>query len=346
MKHQYFITRFTLIGLLLMASACTTTIKNEVAIAQFTQEMSAKHGFEPKALADIFDQVAIKPEIIKKISSPAEGLPWYKYRKLFLTQKRISAGVEFWRNNQAALNRAEQIYGVPAAIIVAILGVETSYGKHTGNYRVIDALSTLAFAYPPRSPFFRTELENFLLLCQQEQLNPLIPTGSYAGAMGMPQFMPSSYRNYAVDFTNDNKRDIWQNPDDTVASIANYFVEHGWQPGKNVSAPFRDAVHKTSENLNFLKEDLRKPDVQSSQLKQRTPVLSSPKARIIAFELEKGEELWVTSDNFYVITRYNKSPLYAMAVFQLSLALSNQIKFSYEQNHNDTTYPTGIRLRE
>ncbi len=345
MKYQRLFLQFFLIGGLI-TSACSIPVKDNGTISQFIKEMADKHGFEPTVLADIFDNVEINQEVLKKISTPSEGLPWYKYRKIFLTKKRIDAGIEFWHKNQNALNKVEQVYGVPASIIVAILGVETFYGQHTGNYRVIDALSTLAFAYPPRSPFFRAELENFLLLCRQGHIDPLLPTGSYAGAMGIPQFMPSSYRNYAVDFNSDNKKDIWQNPGDTIASIAHYFAKHGWQTGKEVIVPFSELDHKSTENQSFLKEDLRNYQVQSKSLKPRTPVLLTPKAKNIAFELEKGEEIWLPLDNFYVITRYNKSPLYAMAVFQLSLALSNQINSSYEQTHNDILNPTSFRLRE
>ena len=188
-------------------------------------------------LMSLFQSVEIKEDILKRISSPAEGLPWYKYRKIFMTEARINGGVKFWRENEPALTAVEKQTGVPAEIIIAIIGVETLYGQKTGNYRVIDALSTLAFAYPPRSKFFLSELENFLLLCRDEHINPLEPTGSYAGAMGMPQFMPSSFRTYAVDFDNDNHRDIWHNKSDVIASVANYFVKHQWQTGQAIAIP-------------------------------------------------------------------------------------------------------------
>ena len=199
--------------------------------------MVTKHQFDESELDDLFETVEIKQDILKRIASPSEGLPWYKYRKIFLTEARIDAGVQFWRDNAPALAAAEQQYGVPAEIIVAIIGVETLFGKNTGNHRVIDALSTLAFAYPPRSKFFLGELENFLLLCRDEHINPADPVGSYAGAMGMPQFMPSSFRTYAVDFDNDNRRDIWHNNSDVIASVANYFAKHHWQTGQAIAVP-------------------------------------------------------------------------------------------------------------
>ncbi len=298
-------------------------------------------------LTGLLQQTSVNEEILKKISKPSEALPWYKYRKIFLTKKRIDAGVEFWRNHQDVLTKAEQTYGVPASIIVAILGVETFYGKHTGNYPVLEALSTLAFAYPPRSQFFRSELENFLLLCRGEGIEPAMPQGSYAGAMGMAQFMPSSYLKYAVDFNSDKRKDIWGNPDDAIGSIANYFAAHHWQKGKPVIVKIRDQVHKTPNNLIQLKQDLRKVGLESTIPTKLKPLLLTTEAKKIAFELENGEELWAPFDNFFVITRYNKSPLYALAVHQLSLAISNQIiNFSYEQTHNDIFYPTRERLLE
>jgi membrane-bound lytic murein transglycosylase B len=285
--------------------------------------MVTEHQFNEAELTDTFNKVELHEDIIKKISKPSEGLPWYKYRKIFLKEPRIKAGVQFWRENATTLATVEKETGVPAAIIVAIIGVETQYGQHTGHYRVIDALSTLTFAYPPRSQFFRSELENFLLLCREERIDPLNPIGSYAGAMGMPQFMPSSYRHYAVDFNKDNYRDIWHNPDDVIASIANYFAKQGWQTNNPVAFRLCDKCHKSVNSSPFLKENLSLIKSNAINPNISKPLLSTKKAKIIAFEQENGEELWATSDNFYVITRYNHSPLYAMAVYQLSLAISN-----------------------
>jgi membrane-bound lytic murein transglycosylase B len=339
--------RLSVICTCLAILACTGTIKDQGTVDGFIKQMVSKHQFNEKALADLFDQVELNEDIIRKISKPSEGLPWYKYRKIFLKEPRIKAGVQFWREHAETLASVEKDTGVPAAIIVAIIGVETQYGQHTGSYRVIDALSTLAFAYPPRSQFFRSELEHFLLLCQEEHIDPLTPKGSYAGAMGMPQFMPSSYRNYAIDFNKDNYRDIWNNPDDVIASIANYFAKHGWQTGQPVIVQIRDGSQKSAQSLSYLKEDLRLIKSNSINPNISTPLLSTKKAKIIAFEQENGEELWAASDNFYVITRYNKSPLYALAVYQLSLAISNQrVSSSYEQNHNHTTNPGTQRLFE
>ncbi|MCF7965184.1 MAG: lytic murein transglycosylase B [Methylobacter tundripaludum] len=306
--------------------SCTGNIKDTESVHSFIEQMSAKHQFDESELEDLFETVETKQDILKRIASPSEALPWYKYRKIFLTEARIDAGVQFWKDNAPALAAAEQQYGVPPEIIVAIIGVETLFGKNTGNHRVIDALSTLAFAYPPRSKFFLSELENFLLLCRDEHINPADPLGSYAGAMGMPQFMPSSFRNYAVDFDNDNRRDIWRNNNDVIASVANYFAKHHWQKGQTIAVPVT-AKYKNYEPAlnNDLKPDLRVAELESLNLIISRQLPLDSKVKLLSFEQqEQGKELWAALDNFYVITRYNHSPLYAMAVYQLSLSILNK----------------------
>ncbi|ESS71868.1 membrane-bound lytic murein transglycosylase B [Methyloglobulus morosus KoM1] len=335
---NYFLRLFISCACFVILS-CANPVKNQETVDGFIKQMASRHQFNEAALTDLFDHVELKDDIIKKISKPSESLPWYKYREIFLKTPRIKAGVQFWQENEQILATIEQETGVPAAIIVAIIGVETMYGKHTGNYRVIDALATLAFDYPPRSQFFRNELEEFLLLCREEHIDPLTPLGSYAGALGMPQFMPSSYRNYAIDYNKDNSRDIWHNSQDVIASIANYFVKHGWQAGQPVAFRLCDKCHKTVNTFPFLKEDLSLIKSNAINPNISRPLLSIKKAKIIAFKQEDGEELWAALDNFYVITRYNHSPLYAMAVFQLGLAISNQrISSLYEKDHNLTSH--------
>jgi membrane-bound lytic murein transglycosylase B len=317
--------RFMPCALCLLLISCTSNITDTGSVNAFINMMVTTHQFDESELNELFQAVEIKEDILKKISSPAEGLPWYKYRKIFMTDARINGGVNFWQENEATLTAVEQQTGVPAEIIIAIIGVETLYGQKAGSHRVIDALSTLAFAYPPRSKFFLSELENFLLLCREEHINPLEPVGSYAGAMGMPQFMPSSFRAYATDFDNDGRRDIWHNKGDVIASIANYFVKHQWQTGQAIAIP----VSVTGENYKSaltreLKPDLSLGGLESLNLKISRPLPSSTKVKLLAFEQQQGEELWAGLDNFYVITRYNHSPLYAMAVYQLSLSILNK----------------------
>ncbi len=341
----------TLIRLLLLGGICLTVISCATKIQEtesaFIDTMVTKHRFNGAELNELFESVEIDDDILKKMTSPAEGLPWYKYRKIFMTEARIDGGVKFWRENRLALAAAEQRYGVPAEIIVAIIGVETNYGQNTGKHRVIDALSTLGFAYPPRSKFFLSELENFLLLCREERMNPLEPTGSYAGAMGMPQFMPSSFRVYAADYDNDGRRDIWHNSGDVIASVANYFARHGWQAGQAIALPVEfisgaasQDAYKSALNIGNLKPDLRVGGLESLNLKiSSRPLPLDTKVKLLAFEQQPygqgvvgqqpdgqktNEELWAALDNFYVITRYNHSPLYAMAVYQLSLSILNK----------------------
>jgi len=231
--------------------------------------------------------------------------------------------VEFWTENADILGRAAKEFGVEPAIIVAIIGVETRYGSNTGSYRVIDALSTLAFEYPPRSKFFRSELEQFLLLAREEDVDRSSAKGSYAGAMGYGQFIPSSYRAYAVDFSKDGKRDLWNNREDIIGSVANYFRRHGWMKGAPVAAiidsgsPLAD--FDVSKNLK--PAETSAGDYAAKGVTTQPPLPADLPVSLLQLEQADGPEFWLTGKNFYVITRYNRSPLYAMAVFQLSEAI-------------------------
>lgn len=292
---------------------------NQQNVKTFIHKMVTVHHFNEHEIRELLKSAVIKDDILKRIASPSEGLPWHKYRKIFLTDARIDGGVKFWRENAQALETVSAQTGVAPEIIVAIIGVETGYGKNMGNHRVLDALATLAFAYPPRSPFFTGELEQFLLLCREENKDAREPLGSYAGAMGYPQFMPSSFRHLAKDFEQDGKRDIWQNPRDAIASVANYFEKNGWQRGEKVAMK---ASATGTQYKAFLSKDL-KLNATVGQLShsgvtflENLPVAT--KAKLVALQNENNEELWLGFHNFYVITRYNHSPLYAMAAYQLS----------------------------
>ena len=309
---------------LMLVASCTGNVRNTESLDAFIKHMAVTHHFDKAELDALFDAVEIKDEIIKKMTTPAEGLPWYRYRKIFMTDKRINEGLKFWQENEQVVAQVANQYGVPAEILIAIIGVETSYGQNTGNYRVIDALFTLAFAYPPRSKFFIKELESFLLICREEGLNPLEPLGSYAGAMGMPQFMPSSFIAYATDFNSNGRRDIWHDPSDVLASIGNYFAKHGWQKDQIIALPIAKNEPNKADLVDYLKPDLRIDELQSTISKISRSVPLTTKVKILGLKQEHGEELWATLENFYVITRYNHSPLYAMAVYQLSQALSNK----------------------
>jgi membrane-bound lytic murein transglycosylase B len=204
-------------------------------VKAFVQRVQEAHGLDPDTVRSVLNLARIQSPIIDLISRPAERVrPWHEYRKIFITEERIAAGVKFWQEHRALIERVSTETGVPPEILVGIIGVETYYGRIVGKYRVLDALATLAFEYPPRSAFFSRELEQFLLLAREQGFEIEAPVGSYAGAMGMPQFIPSSYRAYAVDGSGDGRIDLWGNVEDILASVANYFLAHRWRPGEPV----------------------------------------------------------------------------------------------------------------
>ena len=298
--------------------------KHPLTVA-FIEEMSTEAGFLPEPLQAIFTNAERKQAILEAISRPAERVKqWKEYRPIFITQARVDKGVEFWAKNQAALQRAEQEYGVPAEFIVAIIGVETIYGGNTGNYRVIDALSTLAFDYPPRAPFFCQQLKEYLLLTREEQVDPLSLKGSYAGAMGLPQFMPGSFRAYAVDFDHDGHIDIWKNPTDAIGSVANYFIKHGWQPGQKVviRADIKSAAKADQGLSDNLDPKITVQQLQKLGWKPRASLDKKTNVTAFRLEAEQGAEYWIGLANFHAITRYNRSVMYAMAVNELAELLA------------------------
>ncbi len=304
---------------------------NELAL-DFINEVVADEGFNRSELIELFSQAERKQSIIDAMDRPAEKtLTWGEYRKIFLRNSRIHNGVAFWEKNRTVLAAAEARFGIPAQYIVAIIGVETFYGRNTGSYRVLDALATLAFNYPKRAPFFRSELKHFLLLARDQGRNPLELNGSYAGAMGLGQFMPSSYRAYAVGYEEDGFIDIWTDPNDAIWSVANYLAQHGWQAGEPVAAR---AVVADNHDSEFINQGL-KPNHSFSELasvgitSSQSGIRADGPATAMRLEGDRGAEYWIGAYNFYVITRYNHSRLYAMAVFQLAeeiLALASQLR--------------------
>jgi len=292
----------------------------------FVDDMVAQHGFKREEVLQLLARAERQQTILDAISRPAEQVkPWKDYRKLFITNASIAQGANFWREHADTLARAEREFGVSPAIIVAILGVETRYGRNAGNYRVLDALATLGFDYPPRSPFFRNELAEFMLMTREQKLGADKVLGSYAGAMGYGQFMPSSYRKFAVDFNGDGVVDIVNNVDDAIGSVANYFKSFGWQHNApiavraNVTGPLPEGLLK--DNLlpvTTLAEYRRKGVTTSAALPDST------NAALFVLEGDNGPEYWLGLNNFYVITRYNRSQMYSMAVVQLSEAVSAQ----------------------
>ncbi|MBA2492952.1 MAG: lytic murein transglycosylase B [Gammaproteobacteria bacterium] len=314
--------------MLTSAEADSNDYLGRAEVRDFIDDMVSKHGFDAGELERLFARVDQQETSLEAIARPAEAKPWHEYREIFITRARINGGVEFWDENRTLLERASHEYGVPVAIIVAIIGVETYYGRQTGDYPVFDTLVTLAFDYPPRGDFFRSELEHFMLLSREESLRIPEVIGSYASAMGMGQFISSSYRAYAVDFDGDGTRELWNSTADAIGSVANYFRAHGWREGARVAYPAQvnGADHRALV-ARGMEPSIEARRLTSLGVKTRGPIAAD--ARVALFEYDVGDatRYWVGLNNFYVITRYNHSSLYAMAVYQLS----QQIRQAYDR---------------
>ncbi len=297
-------------------------------VRQFIETMVSTHGYERSVLSSVLEQAETQQSILDAISRPAEKTKaWHEYRAIFLTDERVKAGAEFWRTHREQLERISQETGVSPEILVGIIGVETYFGRITGKYRVLDALSTLAFDYPPRASFFQRELEQYFLLVREEGLDATEATGSYAGAMGAPQFMPSSFRAYAVDSSKDGQRDIWSNWQDVIGSVANYFVAHGWQSGTPIVAQ----ASLGSEWQGELPKNALSPQDTVDSLSERGVLFSTElpgdcESQLLTLEGKNGNEYWVGFHNFFVITRYNRSVMYALAVHQLGREIALEVE--------------------
>ena len=301
-------------------------------IRVFINNMVKKHGFKEEYLIDVLKKAESKESILEAISRPAERtLTWNQYRDIFIKKERINAGVDFWVDHKDILKKTSDKTGVDIEIMLGIIGVETYFGRITGGYRVIDALSTLAFDYPKRSPFFTRELESFLLIVREEEMDPFDATGSYAGAMGSPQFMPSSYRAYAIDSDGDGRRDIWNNWEDVIGSVANYLVVHGWQRGNQIIVPALLAeASKEIEIKNGLKATESIESLLSKGVIFKTIMNGDHPAELLKLEQKNYSDYWVAMHNFFVITKYNHSIMYGLAVHQLGQDIAEQFKKSNE----------------
>ena len=291
--------------------------------AEFIDYMAQKHGYEKSYLEAIFQRAKYQERVVRIMNRQPEGtMTWQRYRGIMINESRISAGKEFIKSHKQDLKRAEKIYGVPAEIIASIIGIETRYGRIKGNIRVIDSLSTLAFDYPRRSKFFKVQLEEFLLLSREENFNLEEIEGSIAGAMGYGQFMPDSYRDYAVDFDNDGVRDILNNPIDAIGSVANFLNKKGkWKP--NVPIAMRaKAISEVKEITSSFKPYMTEIELEEFGLEATEIIPSNLKFVPISLNLEDGYEYWLGFDNYQSISRYNRSKLYVMAVFEFSNSLS------------------------
>ncbi len=296
-------------------------------VREFIDSMVSEHAYDRGTLENVLQQATSQETVLEAIARPAERTKeWHEYRDIFLTNARVKAGAAFWREHSEALDRISEETGVDVEILVGIIGVETYFGRRTGNYRVLDALVTLAFEYPPRSKFFRNELEQFLLLVREEEMEAIDATGSYAGAMGRPQFMPSSYRAYAVDSSADGKRDIWTNWADVIGSVANYFVRHGWRSNNQVVAQ----ASLSNQWRGDPPENTLKPQETVTSLSHQgvlfaTDLAGDQQSQLLTLIGDDGEEHWVGFHNFFVITRYNRSVMYALAVHQLGQEISIEV---------------------
>jgi membrane-bound lytic murein transglycosylase B len=290
---------------------------------QFVDLMVDKHQFDRKVVESTLQKATKNEAVLQSIAKPWEAKPWHQYYPIFLTKKRLIKGLAFWKTHQNALVRAEQETGVPAEIIVAIIGVESFYGTYQGKYSVLDALVTLGFHYPPRAKFFRSELAQLFLLAKEENFDITELKGSYAGAMGWGQFISSSYRFYAVDFDGDGVRDLLNNPEDAIGSVANYFKKHHWKANTDIA--FKAQVSGTQYSTllsKSLKYSHKWSQLEDAGVRIDAPNLSKDMSvKLFKFEQMDNKEYWVGLPNFYVITRYNHSPLYAMAIFQFSQQL-------------------------
>lgn len=306
-----------------VAAERTTRFAERKDVEKFINDVYIKHGISAWELKKLFKTVTPNPKVLQAISKPFEEVTWEKYKENFVTEERIKAGVEFWKQNEKMLRKAEADFGVPAEIIVSIIGVETRYGKTMGSFPVFQALATLAFDYPKRGTFFKGELEQFILLMHEDGLDPKTTLGSYAGAMGIPQFMPSSYRNYAISYDSSGRRDL-SIPANAIGSVANYMSGHGWQKGEPIvlDTVAYGAEYQRLANTNALPKLPLKEYAQFNILPKNKEILNTKGKLQAAFILlnkdSKNPEPWLTLTNFYVITRYNNSINYAMAVYQLS----------------------------
>lgn len=282
-------------------------------IPEFIEEMVAKHKFERDKLENAFAHAHHLPVVIEAISRPSTFRPWPEYRASFVNQQRIKRGLEFWNKYRQTLSRAEKQYGVPQEIIVAVIGVETIYGRNAGKFRVMDALTTLAFDYPRRADFFRSELENYLLLAREQHFNLFAIRGSYAGALGVPQFMPSSYRKFAVDFNGNRRIDLLREDRDAIGSVANYLQSYGWIRNDQIAVRAHIGDKVSTDDSRVLRSiaEWAGNGVVADSAPEKV-------ARLIDFTVEDGKEYWLAFNNFEIITHYNNSDYYAMSVFQLA----------------------------
>lgn len=309
-----------------LAAGIVPSLADDAEVEAFIATMHERHGFDADALRLRFARLQPNATVLRAIQPaavPELQRSWQRYRARFVNDRRIAAGLRFWQQNEAALQRAAAIYGVPEEVIVAIIGVETEYGRNMGKFGVMQALATLAFRYPPRADFFRDELEQYLLLARENGFEPLALKGSYAGALGIPQFMPSSLRRYAVDFDGDGRIDLAHSRADAIGSVASFLAQHGWEPGAPVAVPATVAGDAAPLLALGAVPDHPLREFTAAGVHADGPE-AAPAALVDLVSPDAPTEYWIGFRNFYVITRYNRSSFYAMAVFELATALREQ----------------------
>lgn len=312
-----------LVGRVEAADSAEQPFPAHPGFARFVQEIAERVQLTPEAALRLFSDVRLEPRVLAAMARPAEARPWDAYRPLFVNEVRVQAGLAFWARHGETLARAQERFGVPAPIILAILGVETFYGRNTGRFRVLDALTTLAVDYPPRADYFRSELIEYLRLTQSLGIDPRSVRGSYAGAMGIAQFMPSSCRQFGVDFDGDGMQDLWANVSDSVGSVAHYLQSWGWQADRPVAVPVRVTGEATREQANTgWSTRLPVAAWQARGVHSEIALDPEQEAMLLRLDTANGPEFWLAFQNFYVLTRYNRSVHYAMAVWQLAQALA------------------------
>ena len=316
--------RFILLLFLGILSHATLAQIDQAAVDDFARNFAYRNRIHIDEVNDILSQAKYDESIIAKMNRPAEGMPWHRYRNIFMKDERIEAGVKFWNENQLTLDRVSEDTGVQPEIIVGILGVETYFGERKGNYRVLDALYTLSFGYPKRAKFFRSELEDFLLLTRKENIDVYSVLGSYAGAMGYSQFMPSSYEAYAVSYEAGGNRDLMNSVEDAIASVANYLKEHRWK--RNAPVALKAVVEANAQSIGKQSTRPKQNIAYYGDLgyKPSSPLSPDTSVTLLSFDQPEGKEYWFGHYNFYVITRYNHSKLYALAVYQLAEAIKEK----------------------
>jgi len=314
--------------LLVPAVSQAVSVADYPYLRDMVDRLVDKHGLDRDMLVETFEQVTLRPKVVEAIKRPAERLPWHRYRSFFINPAQIRNGVEFWDRHRETLERAARETGVPAEVIVAVIGIETRYGTTLGSHPVLDSLTTLTLQYPRRREFFGKQLEHFLLLTHEESLDPFAVRGSYAGAIGIPQFMPSSYREYAVDFSGDGRADLVNQTEDAIGSVANYLRRFKWRAGRPVSVDIEPAKPLDAELINQ-----RRPNTTVGELRARgidvdVDAGDGTRAGVLRLDGEDRALYRVVFENFYVLMRYNPSFLYAMAVHELGSAVKQEYRGS------------------